>query len=319
MLLPEDDFSYKNSRYREGERLLKELGLESIDAVYLHILEMMSCLSIAQKSPEDSFDLAAVKRRIFLKTIKEITCQEEGELRAGKEGFNIPLCKVREAFPDRTKRIDGRMWLPMHFAMSIPDVSIADVDLLHSAQPGDIHRIVNDLDRLTPGHLAVMRTDPNIDLIRQLKFYDPNFASCRSADLSTPLHVAAKFSNSVEVVQELIEVQPLALAMVDNFERQPLFAVSANLNPNAIDILQVFIDSNTLTIEDLTLDDSVPFIRFLTSRAKMTDEMVLRLIEAFPDSIYLPDISGRCLIHLAPIWLSTQAFQVRNRCAYYSK
>ena len=38
------------------------------------------------------------------------------------------------------------MWLPMHFAMSIPDVSIADVDLLHSAQPGDIHRNVNDLD-----------------------------------------------------------------------------------------------------------------------------------------------------------------------------
>ena len=82
---------YENSRYREGERLLKELELESIDAVYLHILEMMSCLSIAQKSPEDSFDLAAVKRRIFLKTIKEITCQEEGELCAGKEGFNIPL------------------------------------------------------------------------------------------------------------------------------------------------------------------------------------------------------------------------------------
>ena len=311
--------SNRNNCYREGERLLDVLGLKSMDAVYLHIIEIMSCLRVAKRTPEDYSDLGAAKHRIFWKTIKEISSQEESKLQAGIEGFNTPLQKVREAFPDSTMRTDGRMWLPMHFAMSVPDVSIADVDLLYAAQPETIHRIANDLDRFTPGHLAVMKKEPDIALLRQLKVFNPDFGSCLSADLSTPLHVAAKFSNSVEVIQELIAGQPLALEMLDILNRRPLFVVSSNLNPNAVDILQVFIDSNTATIEELTLDDTVPFLRFFGARDQgslVRDEMVLKLVEEFPGSIYLVNSSDTCIINMAAASLTVEAFQVKIRCSH---
>jgi hypothetical protein len=316
----EQRISYSNKRYCEKERLLEILGLESIDQVYLHIIEMMSCLPIVRQFPEENRELAAAKNRIFWKTMKEIACQEERKLCAGEEGFNIPLHKVREAFPDSTVRRDGRMWLPMHFAMSVPDVSVADIDLLHSAsESGNMHRVATDLDKFTPAHLAVMRKDPDMALIRQLKVYDPSFGSCLSADMSTPLHVAAKFSNSVEVIQELIEVQPLALEMFDLLNRIPLFAVSANLNSNAADILQVFIDSNTATIGELIVDDVVPFDRFFTAREQgslVRDEMVLKLVEAFPDSIYLPTSWDLHIINIAASSLTLPAFKVTTPRAY---
>ena len=128
-------------------------------------------------------------------------------------------------------------------------------------------------------------------------------------------HPFTKFSSSVEVIQELIEVQPLALEMYDTLNRIPLFAVSANLNPNAADILQVFIDSNTATIEDLAEDDVVPFYRFFTAREQgslVRDEIVLKLVEAFPDSIYLPTSWDLHLINVAAISLTLPAFQVNS-------
>eukprot|EP01035_Chromulina_nebulosa_P006007 gene6007-8144_t len=102
--------------------------------------------------------------------------------------------------------------------------------------------------------------------------------------------------------------------MYDTLNRIPLFAVSANLNPNAADILQVFIDSNTATIEDLIEEDVVPFNRFFTAREQgslVRDEMVLKLVEAFPDSIYLPTSWDLHLINVAAISLTLPAFQVK--------
>ena len=135
----------------------------------------------------------------------------------------------------------------MYFAMSVPNIDLADIQTLFEDDPKSMVRGCNG-SGLRPSQLAVMMKNPNMALFDRLKVYDPGFESRKNNvvglyNRATPLHLAAHYSNSVVLIKELIQRYPAALDMEDYDESSPLIRSLSNNSPEAIDILQVLLDA----------------------------------------------------------------------------
>eukprot|EP01035_Chromulina_nebulosa_P069620 gene69620-biopygen45609 len=153
-----------------------------------------------------------------------------------------------------------------------------------------------------------MTKTPNMDLIELLKMFNPNFGTLLASDGSTPLHLAAEFSNSVVSMQQLIRLNPQALELRNTNGELPLSCVAKNRYPTAPEILKVLLDAAPQTIR-LPLYDDLPLHRlfdlYRNNREcdyvdeKIKEKLVLVLLEAFPDSVNIPGGISRLPIHLA--------------------
>ena len=118
------------------------------DMMYLHILDCIGALSRIQKNMgkihlktenRNKYDpVAASKRRIFWQAVRELADQEI--LLANKKDknsseINSAQSRVLNVFPDEAKRLDGRSWLPLHWAVSLPNTDIQDIENLIIARP----------------------------------------------------------------------------------------------------------------------------------------------------------------------------------------
>eukprot|EP01035_Chromulina_nebulosa_P069590 gene69590-biopygen43435 len=186
-----------------------DVDLQGLDAVYLHVIEIIGAIKHCSNRYTEN-DLEKAKLNIFWKTIREIADQRIND---DRDKTNVAINNILNAFPDEKKETDGRMWLPMHYVMSIPDIDIDEIQILFENHPDLITQGCDPNSNLTPCHLAVMMKDPDMALIEMLKELDPDFGVRQTINEATPLHLAAEFSNSIPVIQQLIREFPAALYM----------------------------------------------------------------------------------------------------------
>ena len=147
-------------------------------------------------------------------------------------------------------------------------------------------------------------------LIERLKKFDPNFGErLTSTTNSTPLHLAAQFSNSVAVIQELIQVHPAALEMENQNHDTPLFCALKNRTANAPDILQVLIDAAPHTVR--RRGHRFPPLHELLNDYKIVPKsskakMVSILLRAFPAAVDINVFSDSLTNSLFPIQIAAK-------------
>ena len=84
------------------------------------------------------------------------------------------IVRLLAAFPDDSKMIDGRSWLPLHWAVVADEkISEADVNMIYISDPMALQRYHSgclDIYGYTPAHLLCMQevTQRNMSLIRHL-------------------------------------------------------------------------------------------------------------------------------------------------------
>ena len=138
--------------------------------MFMHILDCigsLSCIREDQKMrrsiKDEGHELISSKYRVFWQAIREIADREitlEGTAVTEKTSSipnsfdNTPLNFVLNCFPDKVKRSDGRTWLPLHFAVSLPTVDVVDVQALFAANPAAIKAHTSKDKKLNPCHLA---------------------------------------------------------------------------------------------------------------------------------------------------------------------
>ena len=299
----------------EIKRILKSMGLNKggIDAVFLHVLEAVTAIS--KYTFSDYQDIP--KCNIFWKTLREIADLEI--VKKSKEDEHIfkeksPFERVLEAFPDKEKVKDGRMWLPMHFAVTVPTIDLTDILIFLDHNPESIKQQCQKGDNLTASHLAVMMENPNMRLIRGLKVLDPGFAARVTSDGRTPLHLAAEHSNSVAVIQELIRVYPAALEMRDRSENTPLSRTLRNDTPAAPEILQAIVDAAPQTAQAVGKRGALPLHQVSyydnCDNFACAEKMASILLAAFPDAVCIRDEYGRLPIETAAGRTNTQVLKV---------
>ena len=293
----------------------EKVGIDSI------IFRALDAISKVPSWKSNNSDLDAVKCRIFWRTLREIA---DNEIK--KDNIDFPTVQVPSKIlaallvnrgqKDKEMEIDGRKWMPMHFAMTVPNVSLNDIQILFDQDPEIIQQRTPRSACLgsgyTPCHLAVMVTDPNMALIKRLKVFDPDFGT-RLTDYGryTPLHLAARLSNSSAVIQELIRLCPETMAVRNSEGRFPMRDSLDNHTDKSSDILQAFVDA--APVSEITADDSNTLLHAVLHNVSIYDSraeaLTTILVKAFPDSVNTLDWNQMLPIQIAAYRSSTSVLK----------
>ena len=295
----------------EIDKLLVSLGLNTygLDAVYLQLLEIIGAIR-KRKYHYANNNLDRIKLNIFWKTIREIA---NNEINGGTESTNAAINYVMDAFPDKKKKTDGRMWLPMHLAISVPDIDLDDIQIMFDSQPDCISQGLDQESNYTPCHLAMMSHGPDINLIKMLKDYDPGFGVRLTRNQSTPLHLAAQFSNSISVIQELIREFPQTLIMKDYQQRVPVACAFENISADAPEIFRILLQAAPQIVREPGNRGRFLLHQCLhhsTGEKSGNAEMVSIMLEAFPDAVNIADDDGYLPIQLAALSCGAAVFKM---------
>ena len=305
----------KNKRFEESCKIfskLENIGLNE-EKMFLHILECLGALSCIEKtrvSPKQSAEI--VKRRIFWHAVKEIADYEIQETRTTTINRPESLAGLLELFPDESKLTDGRLWLPLHFAAALTAVDPTDFQILFSTQSVVTNQIIDPSLKMKSTHLAAIMKSPQLHIIRRMRVYNPLFATFIDGDGRTPLHEAACYSSSVDVIEELISMNPAALTSKDKNGFIPIHGVKKNLSPNAAEIFKVLLSAAPETVSARRSDEILIhyFLKKLHLANKAIEEVIPVLLEADRASVNVATSNGFLAVHYAAEFAPLHVFRI---------
>ena len=216
-----DSRSGKENESRSGKENDREIDCISNldkDKMMAHILDCLSALKrvdeLHHDDDKEKTQLAAVKGRVFRKAIDLIMRPKSADRR------NPDLEIILQSFPDGTKLQDDRKWLSLHWAV-LEDANIDqdDIEILYSADPMALtrHHLKHITDILpqgyTPAHLISFQKHPTMPLVRFLDIHSPRAFLFPSRGLTErrsryPVQIAAAFTESIDFLQLLLQLQP---------------------------------------------------------------------------------------------------------------
>ena len=330
------------------------------DLIFAYILDCigaLSCIRENHKKNANNTEDAVIssKVRVFWQTVREIADQEiKSEETASEKENNSPAFErndalgiIMESFPDHSKLHDGRLWMPLHFAVSLPNTDLMDIQNIFAAQPQSIKVHTSEQYQCNPCHLAVMTKNPRLEVLRRLKVYYPRFGSSENAEGNVPLHLAAKHTDNIAVIRELAQLHPPSLEATNKEGRTPLHMAAmysrsaaivrelAQLYPAALEmgenddgctplgmlfnrvyapeapvILQVLLDAAAETAAmEIGFHHRLP-LHELLSWSNAPAEMVAPLLAAYKDAVNITDLMGKLPVHFAARSATLEVFKM---------
>jgi ankyrin repeat protein len=335
------------------------------DIIFIHILDCMgalSCIRADQKKTNNNSyanreegqaeALISCKHRVFWQAVREIADHEAAleDVAADnkKKEKSSALDFMLACFPDEMKPSDGRLWLPLHLAVSVPSSRLEDIHTLFTANPAAIKAPADETTQLNPCHLAAMMKKPRMEMIQRLQIYYPDFGSSLDSDLNTPLHLAARYSDSDAMVRELAQLHPAALELKNGDGDTPLHLAArysdsaamvrelAQLYPAALvtmnrrgetplaDIinldsspefdvtLRVLLEAapQAARIACSSLDNDLPLHIILNRKFIGTKEQLAMVLAAYREAVNIPNMHGYLPIHYAAKFASADVMKM---------
>lgn len=137
------------------------------------------------------------------------------------------------AFPNDVKATDGRGWLPLHWAAVCDHVTVDEVKSIAKADPLAAVRGFNQPISANPGHLIAASRHPDMKVVKCLYDFFPRMAHTRDNEGDLPLHYATRYTQSVEMIQYLIQANPLATKVKGSGDMIPLHRAIYNEDKNS--------------------------------------------------------------------------------------
>lgn len=158
-----------------------------------------------------------LKRKVFTGA-----CLLMIEIESGSD--EVVVNTVLSSFPDESKISDERTWLPMHFALVLflqNKISALDIDLMYNKDVLGMYQLSESVHideeygiGCTPAHLLCIQKEPNMSMVKHICALDRDaFLSCHQSKRNT-LHLAAHYSESVEILKTLLQIDE-TIAMKD--------------------------------------------------------------------------------------------------------
>jgi ankyrin repeat protein len=320
----------KRDQFSKSINLVKALGFhpqidsfnyENFDADSLRLL-VMDCVGalICLQKKCIKFDIEYTKRRVFWQSLMQVASFAENDVQLNQT--DEALSTVLESFPDEQKVADGRSWLPLHFAVLFGETNPDNISALFISNPEIIHT-GSDSRLINPCHLFSMSSsaNPNLMVLRQLKIHHSRMGQSITCEGNTPLHLAARHSNSVALIKELIQIHPPALRMLNNDGKTPFCLVFKNTTSMAPNILRAFLgaDPELSLIRNIQRNDELPIHCCLESGVEnffrrsenlIFLELLSILLESNNDLVNIPTSQGLLPIHIAASCSTVEVMQM---------
>ena len=274
------------------------------DHIFMHILDCIGALSCIradqmQKSKYEERPESNVlfsKHRVFWQAVREIADREarsEDTSTTEKISFSCILHNkyldfFQNSFPDDSKASDGRMWLPLHFAVTLPNINIVDFQTIFTADPAAIKAPVDETSKLNPCHLAATVKNPRLEVIQRLQIYYTLLGSSLDKYSNTPLHLAAASSNDVAMIRELAPLHPAALELKNELGSTPLHM--AAYYANSVEIVRELVQLHPAALEVTDELDNTPLHH--AARYSTSVEVVQELASLSPTALVTMNRDG---------------------------
>jgi hypothetical protein len=208
-----DDLNCCSASLNGDLRSETALPLLDEDKLRFFILNCVVALHIVenQRKKGEIVKVEVVKKKVFAATMSLI-------LDPNRDKNEVILKKILSEFPNKSEISDEQSWLPMHFALSLIDgnkISKKDVEILHSANPLSMHQFSHKAG-YTPAHLLCMQKQPDMSLVRHFCRHDPEAFLLYSKSDKCALHLAAQYSESVVLLQTILQIDPTRTNKLSN-------------------------------------------------------------------------------------------------------
>jgi ankyrin repeat protein len=250
------------------------------------------------------FENEVVKRKVFREACLMMIDTEF-------DNNKVPVNVILASFPDDSKISDERNWLPLHFAVALfaeDKISAEDVHLLHTNDLLAMYRL-SELERgdeekdkyligCTPAHLLCMQQQPKMEMVRHFCICDPKAFLLRDQSGRCTLHLAAEYSESVELLQAMLQIDvtmtKCSLDSDHEMERTPLGLLCGRFEfPTFHEMVACLIGANSSVavvydgvmqcFESFSDTVSLDQLIYLSSRCERTMDLLRFLLNANSD------------------------------------
>lgn len=266
-------------------------GQLEIDKMILHVLDCLGALQCVMGQYDPS------RARIFwgaVSTIAEIGIdQATGHVDKRHPGASHLL----RAFPNEQKATDGRGWLPLHWAAATDNVDVKDILSIARADPLATVKGCNQPISANPGHLIAAVRHPNMEVVRCLYNFYPRMANAKDNEGDLPLHYAARYSESTEMIQFLLQANPSATKVKGEGNLVPLHNALFNESNRRVHIVKCLLDADPSAAKVVNSDGDTSFHIALDQECNA--DIIDQLIKAFPEGLLTPNDIGYLPLHAA--------------------
>lgn len=262
-----------------------------IDKMILHVLDCLGALQCVMGQYDAS------RAKVFwgaVATIAEIGVDQAiGHVDKRHPGATHLL----RAFPNDLKASDGRAWLPLHWAAVTDDVDVEDVRNIARADPLATVKECNQPISATPGHLIAAVRHPRIEVVRCLYNFYPRMAMAKDNDGDEPLHYAARYSESIEMIQFLLQANPAATKVRGEGNLIPLQNALFNESEHRVSIVKSLLDADPSAASVLNSDGDTVF--HLAINQECCVDLLQHLLTAYPFGLAVQNDIGHLPLHAA--------------------
>lgn len=187
-----------------------------IDRMILHSLDCLGALSSVVGNVETA------KLKVFWNAVRTISEIGLDSLTGHIDKRHPGASHLIRAFPNESKVTDGRGWLPLHWAAVCDDITAEDIKIIGRADPLATVKGFNQPYSANPGHLIAAKRNPDMKVVKCLYDFYPRMAYSKDIQGDLPLHYAARYTNSIPLIQFLLQANPSAMKCKGDNDLIPL-------------------------------------------------------------------------------------------------
>lgn len=263
-----------------------------IDRIMLHILECLGGLQCVM----GRYDTA--RANVFWNAVH--TAAEIGldSLSGHMDKRHPGATHLIRAFPNDSKATDGRSWLPLHWAAVCDDINPEDVRTIAKEDPLATLKGFNHPHSANPGHLIAAVRKPNMAVVKCLYDFYPRMAYSKDIQGDLPLHYAARYTQSIELIQYLLQANPSATKCKGDNDYIPLQCAIYNEHPpSRYEIMKTLlqVDRSSAMVANPDGDSAL----HLAVDNECDPKVIQLLISAYPEASRIANDIGMLPLHSA--------------------
>jgi ankyrin repeat protein len=262
-----------------------------IDKMILHAMDCLGALQCVMGQYDSS------RARVFwgaVSTIAEIGI----DTTTGHVDRRHPgALHLLRAFPNEQRAIDGRGWLPLHWAAVIDNAEVNDVRQIARADPLATVKGFTPPISANPGHLISAVRHPSMEVVKCLFDFYPRMASSKDNEGDLPLHYAARYSESIEMIRFLLQANPCSTKVKGESNLVPLQCALYNECEERLHIVKCLLDADPTAARMINGDGDTAL--HLAVDQECDKELLVHLIRAYPEAVMVQNDIGLLPLHVA--------------------